>query len=247
MRIIHNELSNNIHVPKFICDMELHEQLRGTPLPNNFNFMYIVGKARSGKSSLAISLLSQIRPKIYRKVFNNIITFVPRSSLASLKKNVFEDIDEAKKFDELNHHNLEIVQTMLDDFRENDEKTLIYMDDVTASLKDNEVQRDLKQIVFNRRHKFTSIWVLAQSYLSLPRDLRKQVTHIVLFKPSLMEWKCFVEENLSFLDKQQIKQLYKLVYQNPHDFLYFNTETNQIYRKFDEIILDEDSDSESEK
>lgn len=245
MRIIPNHLSGSIHIPRFVCDGELHEQLRNTNLPNNHHFMYIVGRARSGKTSLAVALLSQIRPKIYRRVFNHILCFVPRSSLMSLQKNVFESLDENKKFDELSLENLEQAQEMIDGYREADEKSLIYMDDVTSSLKDTQIQRSLKNIVFNRRHKFCSIWCLSQSYLNLPRDLRKQVTHIILFKPSMIEYQTFVDEYLTFLDKNQIKELYRTCFNEPHSFLYYNTETSQIYRKFDLLDFENEPNEET--
>jgi len=36
--------------------------------------------------------------------------------------------------------------------------------------------------VFNRRHNYTSIMILVQSFIAMPLDLRKTLSHFFMFK-----------------------------------------------------------------
>ncbi len=97
---------------------------------------------------------------------------MPPSSARSLKKkNIFKDRD--KIFDDLDISTLDII---LDQTRESTKEKLnsiVIIDDFGAALKDNEVQRQLKEIIWNRRHLRIFIWILVQSYISVPLQLKK--------------------------------------------------------------------------
>jgi len=80
---------------------------------------------------------------------------MPPSSARSLKKNIFEDHD--KMFDDLDTSTLD---TILDQTRESTKEkldSLVIIDDFGAALKDDEIQRQLKELIWNRRHLRTSI------------------------------------------------------------------------------------------
>jgi hypothetical protein len=105
---------------------------------------------------------------------------MPPSSARSLKKNIFEDHD--KTFDHLDVLRLD---TILDRTRESTKEklnSLVIIDDFGAALKDNEIQRQRKELIWNHRHLRTSIWILVKSYISVPLQLRKAVSHIIAYK-----------------------------------------------------------------
>ena len=52
--------------PSFVCDTELHKRVTA-PLPNQHHFMCITGPAGSGKTSMAVSMLTS--RQCYKKVF----------------------------------------------------------------------------------------------------------------------------------------------------------------------------------
>ena len=61
--------------------------------------------------------------------------------------------------------------------------SLVIIDDFGAALKDHDIQCQLKELIWNRRHPHVSIWILMQSYVSVPLQLRKAVTHLIVYKP----------------------------------------------------------------
>ena len=78
------------------------------------------------------------------------------------------------------------LDTILDQTRESTKEklnSLVIIDDCGAALKDNEIQREFRELIWNRGHLRISIWILVQSYISVPLQLRKAVSHIIEYKP----------------------------------------------------------------
>ena len=65
-----------LSIPDFTCDSNvLGDHLNDHPLTsllNCYGFTCVVGKPGQGKTSLAIALMTQKNPKIYRKTHNKI-------------------------------------------------------------------------------------------------------------------------------------------------------------------------------
>ena len=114
---------------------------------------------------------------------------------------------------------------------------MIIFDDMTAYLKDNEIQKKLKNFVFNRRHKHLSIIFLVQSWISVPKDIRKLFSNIFIFKVSKNEMEQIFDEVVE-QKKDYILPLMKLVYDEAHQYLFINTDSQRLFKGFDEIILD---------
>ena len=68
------------------------------------------------------------------------------------------------------------------------------LDDIGASLKSKEIQKLLKNIIFNRRHLKVHIVCLLQSFISCPKEIRKLVTNVFIFKQSKVEFENFASE-----------------------------------------------------
>jgi DNA-binding MltR family transcriptional regulator len=61
-------------------------------------------------------------------------------------------------------------------YSENDEKTILFIDDMTADLKKTKSIIDtFKRLVYNRRHLKLNIIITAQSFVNLPLDIRKNI------------------------------------------------------------------------
>ena len=149
-----------------------------------------------------------------------------------MKDKIFDNIPDDQKFEELNLENLNDVESSLDDGN-----NIIIFDDMTAYLKDNEIQKKLKEFVFNRRHKHLSIIFLVQSWLSVPKDIRKLFTNIFVFKVSKNEMEQIFDEVVE-LPKQYILPLMKLTYDKPHQYLFINTDSQRLFKGFDEILIE---------
>ena len=240
--IIKKNKKLDLKIPEFVCDGCLSDNLKQYDMlnhMNNYNFLCMIGKPGSGKTSLLISFLSgKGKSKVLRKVYNNILLVMPTSSIKSMKKNIFKDHDPEKMYNQLDYETINEIKNKLDIFAEDDENTLIIMDDVGAELKNVEIQKVLRQIIYNRRHLKCSIIMLCQSYLSIPREIRKLLNNIIMFKPSKVEFENFIHE-LFERKKDSIIDLLQL-YQGKGDYLFLNVDTQRIYYMFNEIIFPDD-------
>jgi hypothetical protein len=227
----------SIDPPAFACDKPIHPQIE-FPLPAKAFFMTILGSAGSGKTSALISMLKS--KKAYRKAFHNVFVVVPRHSLASLKKNIFENHD--KVYDELNYETLDKIREVVREDAEAEDgalNSLLLIDDQTVHLKDLEVQGLLREMIFNRRHLHLSIIILAQSYNQIPLPVRKTVSHLMLFRPrNKKEYRSIFEEIIP-QDKDTADALCRYVFRDQYDFLFCDVDKNEVFKNFHQIEIKE--------
>lgn len=220
--------------PKFGCDEPLTDN-KDFPcfLPNHHFYWCFSAPPKTGKTSTSIGLLtSRGKKKVYRGVFSNIIVFMPNESMRSLKNNPFENIDEKKKFDELNAENLQEAYEMLKEFAEDEENSLIYMDDMASYLKNNDVKQLLNMIVRNRRHLRCSIMNCVQNYNSIPLDNRKLITHLWQGKLTNKKEAENIFSELMFQPKPVYEAILRYTFKKPHDFLYLDIVNNKMYKNW---------------
>lgn len=175
--------ANNLDKP--LCDNLIE------PLPNFSGFQWIIaGKSGTGKTSLLLSLLTQKSKKgepkkSYRKLFDHIIVVSPTLAQGkSNKKDPLADLPEEQKFTEFNYQTMRTIYNMCEDFREEEEHTLVIYDDVTSQLKsDYQAMKLLGSFSQNRRHLFTSIFMLTQKWTEVPLPVRANCTHFSTYRP----------------------------------------------------------------
>jgi DNA replication protein DnaC len=56
---------------------------------------------------------------------------------------------------------------------------LLIMDDVTAQLKNKDIEQDFKKLISNRRHMRLSIILLVQFLRAIPKPIRFMVTNLI--------------------------------------------------------------------
>lgn len=223
---------------EMLCDGMLSEKLEKydvTKFLNKHSTNLLIGSAGSGKTSLLYSFFKS--KKLLKNVFHNIYLFQPNASSGSMKDNIFATIPDEQRFSELTSENLgEVVETI----KEEDKKynNAIIIDDMTAFLKDYEVDKLLRDLIFNRRHYRTSIFFLVQSYKSVPLQIRKAFSNLFVFKVSKTELKTIFDELLE-KSKDYYLDIAKLVYDRQYSYLFLNTESQKIYKQFDELIIDD--------
>ena len=223
-----------LKVTKMICDDPLHEKLNDYDLSKFLNCHstnLLIGKPGSGKTS---TITSWFQSKyLLKKVYHTIYLFQPSHSTASLKDNIFEDL--ANKYDELT---FETLNDCLEKIKNNDSKycNAIIIDDMTAALKNNDIKKLLKQLIYNRRHLRTSLFFLCQTYLSIERDIRKLFSNIFIFKVSIQELNLIFEEHIE-IPKDDITTIRKCVFDKPFQFLFMNTDSSRIFKCWDEILF----------
>ena len=227
--------------PGMVCDKPLHPKLDKyelTSFLNSHSTNLLLGKPKSGKSSLLWSMLKDKR--MLNKVFDNVYLFQPSHSRASIKNNVFKKHDPSKMFEELNYEDLDEVMERI---RGTDAKetNVIIFDDQSAYLKNKETLRLFKELIFNRRHLRTSIYFLNQTFFSVPKELRRLFSNIFVFKVSRNEMKNLFEEVVEQDHvKELMPQISKLVFDRPYQYLFINTDNQKFYKGFDRIDFAED-------
>jgi cellulose biosynthesis protein BcsQ len=189
-----------------------------------------------------VSLLDT--PQLFKKCFHRIIVFMPSHSRGSLKNNIFEQLPEEQLYDRLDAEAINNVFDQIESNADDGMFTLIILDDVQQNLKDKYVAKKLLEIVANRRHLKTSVWLLAQTYKSVPRQIRQVITNLFVFKINKTEMENIFTEQVE-LFKEHFQRILKKSYMEPHDYLFIDTGTQRLFRGFDEILLeDESSDDE---
>lgn len=223
---------------EMICDGGLHEKLNKyelTKFLNAHETNLFIGAPGSGKTSLLYAFFKS--PKIFKKTFHNIYMFQPGHSRASMKDDLFSKIPEEQIYDELTNENLEAVMNTI----KNEEKkynNCIIFDDVTASLKNPDVKKLLKQLVFNRRHLSCSIIFLVQSWLSIEKDIRKLFSNIFCFRVNKNELQNIFDEVVESKSKY-INDISKMVFDEKYKYLFINVPTQRLFDGFDEILIEE--------
>ena len=235
----------NLKVPEFLCDGNLAEHLNKYDMLQNFNGYYFTGfivRPRSGKTSLLVSMLTgRKKDKVFRKVFNNVVLVMPTTSRNSMKNNIFKKHIEERMFDELDYKTINTIHKQLLNSSSENESTLLILDDVGAMLKRPEIQETFRKIIYNRRHLKCAIIILLQSYMSIPKEIRKLFNNVIMFKPPKTEFINLFEE-LFETKKELALDIMNYTYKEPHDWLLLNVPSQRLFKGFDEIIVHDPDD-----
>jgi hypothetical protein len=223
----------HLKVCEMICDKGLDPKLNKydlTSFLNNHSTTLFIGKPSSGKTSLLYSFFKS--REIFKNTFDKIFLFQPDQSRISMKDKLFDKIPDEQKYNELNLENLNDVEDNLSEYN-----NVILMDDMASSLKNADIKKKLKELVFNRRHKHLSIIFLVQTYLSIEKDIRKLFSNLFIFKSSKKEMETIFDELIE-LPKDYILPIMKIVYDKPYQYLFINTDTQRLFKNFDEILIE---------
>ena len=92
----------------------------------------------------------------------------------------------------------------------------------------------------NRRHMgIYGTFIMSQTWKSVPFEVRRLYSNIFLFKVSPDEMESIFTETLPQY-KAISQDIQKIVFNKPHEYLVINTETGRLFKKFDELIINEE-------
>jgi len=223
------------------CDKPLHEKLNKYEMTrtclNKHNTTAIIGKPGQGKSSLVYSFFKS--KNMLKKCFDTIFYIAPANSMGSMNDNIFSKLPEDQIYNELTGEVLdEIIERAKN--REDGDKIAIIIDDMASQLKNGDVQKALKQIAMNKRHMgIYSTFILSQTWKSVPFEIRRLYDNIIVFKVSPDEVESIFTETLPQY-KDYSHDIQKIIYDKPHEYLVISMESGRLFKKFDEIIINED-------
>lgn len=229
---------------KMLCDTGLHDKLNKYELTKHLNqhstSLYI-GRPRSGKTSLLFSLIKGV----LKKCFHRIYVFQPSESRASMSDDIFGKLPQDQVYSELSLDNLQEVMDRIRIDANKGLNSLIIFDDQTAHLKKKDTMQLFKELIYNRRHLRTSLYFCVQTYYSVPKDLRRLWTNLFVFKTSKDEFQNIWNELIEY-DESLLPKIRKLVYDKPYQYLFLNTDTQRMFKMWDEIKIYDSDEEDSE-
>jgi len=234
----------NLHVCKFNCDGDLADHLNQYEMIklafSMFSTNLFIGKPKSGKTSLLYSFFKgKKKPnQILKGVFSTIYLFQPENSRNSMTDNIFESLPEDQIFNELTFENLYEVSNRIKDDAINGYTSCIIYDDMGAYLKNRDTLKLFKELAMNKRHLKLSQLFLVQTWFSVEKDLRRLWDNIFVFRVSKNELANIFDEVVE-QKKEIVEDIAKLVFDKPYEYLVINTETQRLFKGFDELIIAE--------
>ncbi|KAJ1615927.1 hypothetical protein T492DRAFT_851215 [Pavlovales sp. CCMP2436] len=167
---------------------------------------------------LTIPRFSRVRGRI-----DSVYLLVPATSIASMSDSPFAGHD--KVYYDLSKDSLERLITKLEASSKKKQNSLNIIDDFMASLKDNALRQSLEKLICNRRHLRVSVWVITQTYRSMPLTIRKLISDLFLFRVSNLRELESVRYELVLRDKHEFHALYNHVFKpggDSHQFMYID-------------------------
>lgn len=224
--------------PAFSVDTELAPKLNAyeiSKLMNKSNFTLFLGKPGSGKTTQLLSLLNT--KSLFKGVFHDIFVVMGPNSRASVKGNFFDEIPGETTFDTLD---VESLQNIYDNVRANAEDgylSLLFLDDVQSAFKNKDVLKLLLHMANNRRHLRLSIWTANQTFKSIPKQIRQVLTNAFIWKCSKSETENIFEE-LVETHRDKFDDICRLVYTDPHSFMFIDLPSSRIFSGWDEVLIE---------
>lgn len=229
----------NLKKVKMNVDDVIDEKIMKYPMSADLfsrtSFNIILGKMGQGKTSLITNFVKTI----FKKCFEHMIVFIPTGSRKSIENDIYgKHLPDADLYDALTADNLDEVIEKLEENADNEENTLLIIDDFQSALKDPDVLARLQKIVTRMRHMRTTIFILQQNFQKMAKFMRELVTNVITFNVGKSQLDKLFEETVQ-LDKNKFQALIDLAFQERNDWIAINVNGNRnVYRMFDRIVLE---------
>ena len=114
-----------------------------------------------------------------------------------------------------------------DEYESDDCVKLVVLDDLMDD--DKKIQAKIANHFTDRRHHKICPVYLSQSYFTIPKDIRKNCSKVVVYDPQSDGEKTRISKECRF-DRCKFEGLDK------HDFLSINQNNRKLFKNFDELI-----------
>lgn len=113
----------------------------------------------------------------------------------------------------------------------------IIIDDFADALKDNDIMKQLNKMLIKARHICCSFIFTLQTYYYFPKNLRKQITYLTMFKSKNVEEFNSIAKELFNMNKDDALQLFNYVFNEPYTHLDVDLVNNIYYKNFNKLII----------
>ena len=206
------------------------------PLPGSNGECFVltlVGPRSSGKSVVINNLV--LRDEMLRNCFKDIVIISPTIHSDSSSRFLIHEVGKENVYEAYSEH---IIQKIIDDVKHQEkherQMKLIILDDVIGSIpKYNSLVYNLTS---KARHWSISMIISTQNLRELPPVCRNNTTNWAFFRSgNLKEVEKMLEEMGSLGSKENCYALYQHCVEEPHKFMYIDTEFN-VHKCFTEHI-----------
>ena len=161
-----------------------------------------------------------------------------------MKNNIFNVWPDEQVFEGVSYEILSDVYERLLESTENNHKSLLVFDDVQSYLKTKEIEVNLLHIIANRRHLRCSIFIIAQNYNKIPKNIRQSFTDLFLFNVGKEEYINIFEENINLSkdDFSLVLKEYRNIKKNESNSFIYVHDKDKIFINWNEVIDDNNDD-----
>jgi hypothetical protein len=222
---------------KYKSDLSYDDRIP-EPLPKGAGCLIISGKVASGKSSLALSLLT--KRIFYAKKYHKLFVFSPSLLSGNLDEHpIITEIPDDQKFPELTNDNLcDCIESVYGE----DKKIAWLFDDCQNEML-GQTLKTLRGLVLNRRHytlQGNVIFITTQAYNMIDMKIRKNSDVILFRTTNRAEIDSIRKEICSYLTEDMFDELLDYVFDTPHAFLYIKNGVapeEQFYKNFNPLNI----------
>ncbi len=153
--------------------------------------------------------------------------------------NIFDKLPDEKKFSDLDITNLSLVTDYIKAEPKGNKNCLI-IDDMASYLKNNDVQKILKELFMNKRHLSLSIIITSQTWFSVPKDIRRLFDNLFCFKVSKDEMHNIMHEIVETKEKYA-DEIAKKIFNEKYKFMFININSQRIFDGWNgELLFSDD-------
>ena len=165
----------------------------------------------------------------------------------SIKNDPFKTLPENQIHRSLSLKVLEDLEEEIQNNREDGKHSVIIFDDVGSQLRKSQaIDKKLTQMIQNRRHDFTSYFILLQKFKDAGTGIRNNISHFMTYKPkNRVERDAITNELLPFKNNKS-EQLLNYVFENDDKFSYLfvdmslkKTNKFRFFKKFNLLELED--------
>jgi len=238
MKIIHHK-KPKFEAVKMTCDdlidpkMEKYEPVK--TCFSNPSATLMLGRQGVGKTTTMINLMK----KVFKKCFHNVILVMPENSLNSIPE---EDNIFYKYLDRENdiYHDytpaiLEQIYDRLQETSDNDEHTILIIDDFGSKMKNSDTEEILNRIIVRQRHLRVSTFLLLQNYFQLSKRIREVVQNLFMFNVGKSQAQKILAEQLEL--KSNDFDDFMSLYEKPHDFILVSLKHKRYFKNMEDEII----------